>query len=126
MPRSPDYPMIASHVRGNQGRLEDETRDQFAFALCQLDPAYLDPARSSSAQTKDSGYDRSETRQIMVCHDLGWMSPTIPGSWKNLNCLIMVHRHTLLGAGKIRSETSYYMSSPKDVRGWSSRLPRSI
>ncbi len=28
----------------------------------------------------------------------------------------MVHRHTLLGAGKTRSETSYYMSSLKDVR----------
>ena len=103
-------------VRGNQGRLHDETRDQFAFALCQLDPAYLDPARWSIAQTKDSGHDRNETRQIMVCHDFGWMAPTIRGDWKNLNCLIMIHRHTLLGAGKTRSETSYYMSSLKDVR----------
>ena len=52
----------------------------------------------------------------MVCHNLGWMAPTIRGDWKNLNCLIMVHRHTLLGAGKTRSETSYYMSSLNDVR----------
>ena len=103
-------------VRGNQGRLHDETRDQFTFALSQLDPAHLDPARWSIAQTKDSGHDRSETRQILVCHDLGWMAPTMRGDWKNLNRLIMVHRHTLLGAGKTRSETSYYMSSLKDVR----------
>lgn len=103
-------------VKGNQGRLHDETRDQFGFALRQLDPAQLDPARWSIAETQESGHDRSETRQIMVCHDLGWMAPTIRNEWKNLNSLIMVHRHTLLGAGKTRSETSYYMSSLKDVR----------
>ncbi len=34
---------------------------------------------------------------------------------QGLACLMMVHRHTLLGAGKTRSETSYYMSSLKDV-----------
>jgi hypothetical protein len=28
-------------------------------------------------QTKDIGHDRSETRQIMVCHELGWMDPAI-------------------------------------------------
>lgn len=52
----------------------------------------------------------------MVCHDLEWMDPAIRAEWKGLASLIMVHRHTLLGAGKTRSETSYYMSSLKDVR----------
>ena len=103
-------------VKGNQGRLHDETRDQFAFALRQLDPAKLDSTRWSMAQTKDIGHDRDETRQIMVCHDLGWMDPEVRGEWKNLSCVIMVHRRTLLGAGKTRSETSYYMSSLKDVK----------
>lgn len=103
-------------VKGNQGRLHDETRDQFAFALRHLDPARLDPARWSFAQTQESGHDRTETRQTMVCHDLEWMDPAIRGEWKGLSSLIMVHRHTLLGAGKTRSETSYYMSSLKDVR----------
>ena len=103
-------------VKGNQGRLHDETRDQFAFALRQLDPAKLDSTRWSLAQTKDTGHDRDETRQIMVCHDLGWMDPEVRGEWKNLSCVIMVHRRTLLGAGKTRSETSYHMSSLKDVK----------
>ena len=103
-------------VKGNQGRLHDETRDQFAFALRQLDPARLDARRWSLCQTKESGHDRTETRQIMVCHDLDWMDPAIRNEWKDLACVIMVHRHTLLGAGKTRSETSYHMSSLKNVR----------
>ncbi len=57
-------------VKGNPGRLHDEVRDQLTFALRQLDPARLDAQRWSSAQTKDSGHDRSETRQIMAFHDL--------------------------------------------------------
>ena len=104
-------------VKGNQDSLHDEIRDQFAFALRQLDPSRLDPQRWSFAQTKESGHDRSETRQIMICHDLDWMDPAIRKAWTGLSCVIMVYRHTLLGAGKIRSETSYYMSSLQDVRG---------
>jgi len=103
-------------VKGNQGRLHDETRDEFAFALRQLDPANLDLNRWSFAQTKDIGHDRDETRQIMVCHDLSWMVPDVHSEWKNLSCVIMVHRHTLLAAGKTRSETCYYMSSLKGVK----------
>lgn len=102
-------------VKGNQVRLHDEIRDQFAFSLRQLTPAKLDSTRWTLAQTKDIGHDREETRQIMVCQDLGWMDPEVRSEWKNLSCVIMVHRHTLLGAGKTRSETSYYMSSLKGV-----------
>lgn len=100
-------------VKGNQGRLHDEIRDQFTFALRQLEPTKLDSSRWSFAQTQDIGHDRDETRQIIVCHDLGWMDPAIREEWKNLSCVIMVQRQTLLGAGKTRSETSYYMSSLK-------------
>lgn len=103
-------------VKGNQGRLHDEIRDQFTFALRQLDPANLDPLRWSFAQTKDHGHDRSETRQIMVCHELGWMDPAIREEWKGLACVIMVHRHTVVGAGKTRSETCYHMSSLEGIR----------
>ena len=103
-------------VKGNQGRLHDEIRDQFAFALRQLDPASLDPARWSFAQTIDNGHDRSETRQIMVCHNLGWMDPAVREEWKGLSSVIMVHRHTVVGAGKTRSETCYYMSSLDGIR----------
>lgn len=103
-------------VKGNQGRLHDEIHDQFAYALRQLDPSNLDPQRWSLAQTKDDGHDRGETRQIMVCHELGWMDPAVREEWKGLACVIMVHRHTVVGAGKIRSETSYYMSSLEGIR----------
>lgn len=103
-------------VKGNQGNLHDEVCDQFAFALRQLDPAKLDSQRWSFAQTQDTGHDRTETRQIIVCHDLDWMDQEIRKNWKGLASVIMVHRHTLLGAGKIRSDTSYYMSSLHDVR----------
>lgn len=103
-------------VKGNQGRLHDETCDQFAFALRQLDPAKIDTQCWSFAQTTESGHDRTETRRIMVCHNLNWMDEAIRKEWKGLACLIMVHRHTLLAAGKTRSETCYYMSSLQDVR----------
>lgn len=103
-------------VKGNQGRLHDETRDQFSFALRQLAPEKLDPERWSFAQTEDLGHDRDEKRQIMVCHDLDWMDPGIRSDWMNLSCVIMVYRHTMLAAGKTRSETSYYMSSLQGVR----------
>lgn len=103
-------------VKANQGRLHDEIRDQFGFALRQLDPEKLDPTRWSFAATEESGHDRTEKRQIMVCHNLDWMDKTVRAEWEGLACVIMVYRHTVLGAGVTRSETSYYMSSLKDVR----------
>src|SRR5690606_9180159 len=36
--------------------------------------------------------------------------------WQALGSIVMVHRHTLLGAGQTRSEASYYISSLKDTR----------
>lgn len=103
-------------VKGNQGRLYDEICDQFDFALRQLDPEKIDTARWSFAATEESGHDRTEKRQIMVCHNLDWMDKTVRAEWKDLGCVIMVYRHTVLGAGKTRSETSYYMSSLEEVR----------
>jgi hypothetical protein len=50
-------------VKGNQSRKHDEIRDQFAFALRQLDPGNLDPQRWSFAQTKDHGHDRGKNRR---------------------------------------------------------------
>jgi hypothetical protein len=35
----------------------------------------------------------------------------------SLACVIMVHRHTVVGAGKTRSQTCYYMSSLQSIRG---------
>ena len=52
-------------IKGNQGRLHDEVRNQFAFALRQLDPAKLDSQRWSHAQTQDTGHDCSKTRYYM-------------------------------------------------------------
>ena len=52
----------------------------------------------------------------MISYDLDWMDQTVLEEWKGLSCVIMVHRATLLGSGKTRSETSYYMSSLEDVR----------
>ena len=103
-------------VKGNQGRLHDEVRDQFDFALCQLGTTKLDPARWSVARTDGTGHDRVETRSIVVCHDLSWMDAEIRADWKDVRSIVMVHRHTLLGAGKTRSETSYYISSLGDMR----------
>jgi hypothetical protein len=45
-------------VKGNQGRLHDETRDQFAFALRHLDPTRLDPTRWSFAHLRGPDQDR--------------------------------------------------------------------
>ncbi len=85
-------------VKASQGRLHDEIRDQVGFALRQLDPGKLDAARWSFAATEESGHDRTEKRQSMVCHDLGWMDPAVRGEWKGLACVIMVHLpHRALG-----------------------------
>lgn len=103
--------------KGNPGRLHDEMRDQFDFAPRQLGATKLDPARwSVVARTEGTGHDRVETRSIVVCHDLGWMDAEIRAEWKDIRSVVMVHRHTLPGAGKTRSETSYYISSLGDTR----------
>jgi predicted transposase YbfD/YdcC len=103
-------------VKGNQGSLHDEIRDQFDFATRQLDFAKLDPAKWSSASTNEIGHDRNETRAILVCHELDWMDKGIKKAWSGLGSVIMVHRRTVLGAGKIRDEISYYMSSLTKTR----------
>jgi predicted transposase YbfD/YdcC len=111
--REGDYILCA---KGNQGRLHDEVREQFDFAVRQLAGSKLDPERWSVARTHGSGHDRTETRSIIVCHNLDWMDATVRAEWKNIASVVMVHRHTLLGAGKTRSETSYYISSLADTR----------
>ena len=103
-------------VKGNQGRLHDEVRDQFDFILRQLGTTKLDPVRWSVTRTEETGHDRFETRSIVVCHGLDWMDAEIRAEWKDIRSVVMVHRHTLLGAGKTRSETSYYISSLGDTR----------
>ncbi len=103
-----DYILCA---KGNQGRLHDEVREQFDFAVRQLAGTKLDPERWSVARTHESGHDRTETRSIIVSHNLDWMDAAIRAEWKNLGSVIMIHRHTMPGAGKTRSETSYYISS---------------
>lgn len=90
-----DYILSA---KGNQGTLHDEIQDHFNFAVRQLDPALLDPQRWTHARTQDTGHDRHELREILVCHDLSWMDPVVRNSWENLNCVIMVRRHTLVGS----------------------------
>ena len=60
---------------------------------------------------------RDEPRCIAQAgYDLSWMDPAIRAEWTGLASVIMVHRHTLHGAGKTRSETSYHMSSLPEVR----------
>lgn len=103
-------------MKANQGRLHDELRDQFDFALRQLSDKEPDKERWSAARTDESGHDRSETRSILVCHDLSWMDETVRGEWPRLASVVMVHRHTTLGGGKIRSETSYHISSLGETR----------
>ncbi len=80
-------------VKGNQGRLHDEVRDQFEFARHQLPsipcPTHalppLDPARWSFASTEETGHDRTEKRQILICHHLDWMDETVRKDWDALH-----------------------------------------
>ena len=102
-------------VKGNQGSLHDEVRDQFDFAMRQLDLEQLDPAKWSSTSTQDTGHDRDEIRSILVCHKLDWMNEKIKNAWSNLGSIIMLNRRTLLGAGKVREQISYYMSSLRET-----------
>lgn len=111
--RGGDYILCA---KGNQGRPYDEVREQFDFAVRQLAGSKLDAGRWSVARTLGSGHDRTETRSVIVCRNLGWMDAAIRAEWKDIGSVVMVHRHTLLGAGRTRSETSYYISSLKGTR----------
>jgi hypothetical protein len=79
-------------VKGNYGRLHDEVRDPFDFARHQLDLTpdltstlpQLDSARWSSASAEESGHDRTEKRQITICHYLDWMDETVRKDWEGL------------------------------------------
>lgn len=44
------------------------------------------------------------------------MQRDILKKWKNLGCIIMVYRHTILEDGSVRKYTSYYMSSLTDTK----------
>jgi predicted transposase YbfD/YdcC len=100
-------------VKGNQKQLHEELKDQFEYTLKQLTGKKLDTKNWSVDQTKELSHGRDETRQTLVCHNLEWMQKEIRDNWKNLGCVIMVYRHTILEDGSIRKDTSYYMSSLK-------------
>jgi predicted transposase YbfD/YdcC len=103
-------------VKGNQKLLHEEVKDHFEYALKQLTGKKLDPVNWSIDQTIELSRGRDETRQTLVCHNLDWMQKDIREKWKNLGCIIMVYRHTILEDGSLRSDTSYYMSSLKDTK----------
>ena len=103
-------------VKGNQKHLHEEVKDHFQYALKQLTGEKLDPSNWSVDQTIELSRGRDETRQTLVCHNLDWMQKDIRKKWKNLGCLIMVYRHTILEDGSLRSDTSYYMSSLTDLK----------
>ena len=103
-------------VKGNQKELHEEVKDHFEYALKQLSGKKLDPVNWSLDQTIELSRGRDETRQTLVCHNLDWMQKSIRQKWKNLECIIMVYRHTILEDGSIRQDASYYMSSLKEVR----------
>ena len=102
-------------VKGNQGSLHDEICDQFDFAMRQLNLEQLDSEKWSSASTQDTGHDRDEIRSVLVCHNLDWMNEKIKNAWSNLGSIIMINRRTLLGAGKVREQISYCMSSLTEI-----------
>jgi len=103
-------------VKGNQSELHKEVTDHFEFALKQLTGQKLNPLHWSLDETKELSHGRDETRQTLVCHNLDWMQKDIRNKWKNLECIIMVYRHTILEDGSVRQDTSYYMSSLTDTK----------
>lgn len=103
-------------VKGNQKELHEEVIGHFDYALKQLTGNKLDPENWSVDQTSELSRGRDETRQTLVCHNLDWMQKDIRKKWKNLECIIMVYRHTILEDGSIRQDTSYYMSSLKEAK----------
>ncbi len=103
-------------VKGNQGNLHNEIIDEFDFAARQLGLGKLSSENWSYAESLERGHGRIDKRQTVVCHSVDWMESSIRDAWKGLNCVVMVTRHSDLGEGKTRSETSYYMSSLEGVR----------
>ena len=103
-------------VKDNQKKLHQEISDHFDFAARQLGLTQLDPKNWSYHEREDQSHGRLEKRQTVVCHDLSWMDHKIWALWKGLGSIIMVTRRSETKAGKIRTQTSYYMSSLKRER----------
>jgi predicted transposase YbfD/YdcC len=98
-------------VKDNQKNLHREISDHFEFASRQLGVDKLSSESWSHSLSEGKSHGRKERRQTIVCHQLDWMDHEIRSAWKGLGCIIMVVRRSEMGDGRIRSQTSYYMSS---------------
>jgi len=103
-------------VKDNQKKLYQEISDHFDFASRQLGQAQLDPKNWSYHESEEQAHGRLEKRQTVVCHELAWMDHDIRAMWKGLGSIMMVTRRSETKAGKVRTQTSYYMSSLKEER----------
>jgi predicted transposase YbfD/YdcC len=97
-------------LKGNQGNLHKEARDQFHFALRNLDLEHSEGWSSDQRIEKTNG--RIVTRTVTVNHRLDWMDCDIRGKWKDLRSLVHVEtRTTRLDSDEVRREVRYYLSS---------------
>lgn len=110
--RGGDY---AIAVKDNQKTLRDEIADQFEYATRQHGENTALLTNWSYATNTQKSHGRVTRRQTVVCHNLDWMDTGIRERWKNLNSVIMVQRETKGKDGKYHTETSYYMSSCKNI-----------
>ena len=103
-------------VKNNQKKLHHEISEHFDFAARQLGLSKLDAQNWSYHLDEGRAHGRKEKRQRVDCHQLDWMESEIHSAWKDLNCIIMVARRSETKSGKVKTQTSYYMSSLKKER----------
>jgi predicted transposase YbfD/YdcC len=94
-------------LKGNQGRLYEETSHLFA-ALGQQE---FEGVAHDFCETHDEGHGRVETRQCWVINPQDWPErfPTL-ADWKGLRSLAMIRSERRLD-DKVTLETRYFISS---------------
>ncbi len=110
--RGGDY---AIAVKDNQKALHDELADHFQYASRQHSQNTASLANWSYAEDEEKSHGRITRRKTVVCHNLNWMDADIRQRWQGLNSIIMVQREVTGQESKHHTETSYYMSSCKDL-----------
>lgn len=94
-------------VKGNQGGLDEQVRENFEKVGVQ------DDAQVVKKTQKDHG--RLEQRTYTVCPVADYLTPDLIAKWSHLKTMVMVDNHTEFvngrKAGQIRSERRFFITS---------------
>lgn len=102
-------------LKGNQETIHQSVIEAFD-SLATIDEAGVDEAEKSTktiAQhtTVNKGHGRIEKRTATVISSSEWLKKELSSKWQGLQSLVRIESETLMGKGKTRGESRYYLSS---------------